>query len=168
MSLTIVVTAKSASANCYCTFASANEYLQRNIHTYSAWSSLASTDSKACLIWATSILDQKMDWNGGKATAAQALRWPRDDVSDADDYAVDSSTIPVFLQEATAEFARWLSVEDRTEESPTKGFSRLEGGGLAAYINARDRPQIIPPVVSNMIIAYGTVGIGSSRVLELR
>ena len=168
MALTLNVEAGSASANSYCTLASANDFLQRNIHTYSTWSALATVDSEACLIWATSIFDAQISWNGTKAKDEQALRWPRTSVTDPDGYAVDDETIPRFLVEATAEYARWLSVKDRTEESPTKGFSRLEAGGLAAYINAKDRPNLIPPIVFDMITAYGTLGIGGARVLVRR
>jgi hypothetical protein len=168
MALTLVATAKSASANAYCTLASASDYLQRNIHTYSAWSSLTTANAEATLIWATSLLDKQIDWNGNKTTTAQALRWPRESISDSDGEAVDEDTIPKFLQEATAEYARLLSVKDRTAEDPTKGFSRLEAGGLAAYINARDRVGIIPDLVFDMIKPYGVLGVSNSRVLERR
>ena len=168
MALTLDASHGGTSANSYATLASASDYLQRNIHTYTAWSSLSTANAEACLIWATSLLDKQMAWNGVKAEDEQALRWPRESVSDPDGYAVDSESLPKFLIEATAEYARWLSVEDRTAESPTKGFSRLEAGGIAAYINAKDRPKIIPPIVFEMITAYGTISTSTSRVLVRR
>jgi hypothetical protein len=168
MALTLDATAGSASSNSYATLASASDYLQQNIHTYTAWSSLSTANAEACLIWATTLLDSKISWNGSKAEDEQALRWPRISITDPDGYAVDDETVPKFLIEATAEYARWLSVEDRTAESPTKGFSRLEAGGIAAYINAKDRPTLIPPIVFDMITAYGTLGIGGARVLVRR
>ena len=166
MSLTLVATAASASANSYCTLASANDYLQQNIHTYSTWAALATTDAEACLIFATSLLDKQMDWVGTKGSSSQALRWPRDDVSDADGYAVDSESIPKFLREATAEYARWLSVKDRTAEDPTRGFSRLEAGGLAAYIDKHDRVEVMPELVYSMIKEFGGKASSRTRVLE--
>lgn len=168
MSLTLVATASSATANSYATLASANASLMTNIHTYVAWSSLTTANREACLIWATSLLDKQMDWVGEKAEDTQALRWPRSDVVDPDGYAVDEDTIPKFLIEATAEYARWLSLKDRTAENPTLGFSRLEAGGLAAYIAPRDRAQVMPSFVYDIVKAYGVKAVGLSRVLERR
>jgi len=168
MALTLNATAGSSAGNSYCTLASASDFLQRNIHTTAAWSSLSTTNAETCLIWATSLLDKQMDWNGTKATDAQALRWPREAVSDSDGYAVDEDSVPKFLVEATAEYAKWLSVKDRTVEDPTRGFSRLEAGGLAAYINAKDRVDVIPNTVFEMISAFGNRGTATVRVLERR
>lgn len=169
MALTLDNTVSGTTANSYCSLASASDFLQQNIHSYSAWSSLSTVNSEACLIWATDLLDKQMEWYGTKATDAQALRWPRENVSDPDGYAVDDETIPKFLWEATAEYARWLSLKDRTLEDPTKGFSRLEVSGLAAYINARDRVEIMPLAVYEMVKGFGIKGSASSgRVLVRR
>jgi hypothetical protein len=169
MALTLNSSAGSASANAYCTLASANDFLQQNIHAYSAWSSLSTANAEACLIWATDLLDKQMEWHGNKATSTQSLRWPREDVSDADGYAVDNDSVPLFLWEATAEYARWLSLKDRTLEDPTKGFHRLEVSGLAAYINARDRVETMPVAVYEMVRSFGSKGLTSSvRVLVRR
>lgn len=168
MSLTLVSTAGGSTSNAYCTLASANVFLQENIHTYTAWSSLTTANREACLIWATTLLDKQMAWTGTKATEAQALRWPRQDVSDPDGYSIDDDYVPTFLQRATAEYARWLSLKDRTAENPTLGFSRLEAGGLAAYIAPRDRAQVMPAFVYDLVKAYGNKATGQARVLERR
>jgi hypothetical protein len=168
MALTLDASHGGTTSNSYATLASASDYLQQNIHTYTAWSSLSTANAEACLIWATTLLDKQMDWNGVKAEDAQGLRWPRESVSDPDGYAVDEDSIPKFLIEATAEYARWLSVEDRTAEDPTRGFSRLEAGGLAAYINAKDRVDVIPGAVFEMIRGFGVRSAGTTRVLVRR
>ena len=90
MALTLNATAGSSSANSYATLASASDYLQQNIHTYTAWSSLSTANAEACLIWATTLLDKQMDWNGVKAEDSQGLRWPRESVSDPDGYAAQA------------------------------------------------------------------------------
>jgi hypothetical protein len=168
MSLTLVVTASAANANSYVTLASANNFLEQNIHISATWASLTTANAEASLIYATTLLDAQMDWLGVKGSSAQALRWPRTDVSDPDEYAVDSDTIPVFLQEATSFYAYNLSQSDRTAESDTLGFTRLDAGSLRMDIDKYDRRETMPVSVYDLIKHYGSRASGRSRVLIRR
>ena len=168
MSLTLVATAAAANANSYCTLASANSYLEQNIHIYSTWASLSTANAEACLIYATTLLDIQMDWIGTKGDDDQALRWPRDDVDDPDGYAVDEDTIPVFLQKATAFYAYYLSQEDRIAEADTFGYKKLKAGSLSMTVDKYDRKRIMPNAVWMMVMAYGSKASGQIRVLERR
>ena len=168
MSLTLVATAAADNANSYCTLASANSYLEQNIHIYSTWASLSTANAEACLIYATTLLDMQMDWVGTKGSSSQSLRWPRDDVNDPDGYAVDGDTIPVFLQEATAFYAYYLSQENRIDEVDTFGYKKLKAGSLEMWIDRYDRKNVMPNPVWMMVMAYGSRASGQIRVLERR
>jgi len=168
MSLTLVATAAAANANSYVTLASANSFLEQNIHLYSTWASTSTANREASLIYATTLLDAQMDWIGTKGASSQALRWPRDDVDDPDGYAVDSETIPVFLQEATSFYAYYLSQTDRTAENDTLGFTRLDAGSLRMDIDKYDRRPTMPVSVYELIKWYGSKSSGRARVLVRR
>ena len=168
MSLTIDVTAAAATANAYVTLASANVFLEPNIHIYATWAALSTANAEASIIFATSLLDSQIDYIGTKGASTQALRWPRDFVDDPDGYAVDSETIPVFLQKAVSFYAYYLATEDRSAESDTLGFKELIAGPLEMVIDKCDRRSVMPSIVWNIMKPYG-VKIGTAtRVLERR
>ena len=168
MSLTLVATASSATANSYVTLASANVFLEENIHIYSTWASLSTANAEACLIYATTLLDAQVDWIGTKGTSSQALDWPRDDVDDPNGYAVDSDTIPTFLQRAVSFYGYYLSQTDRIAEVDTFGFKSLKAGSLAMVIDKYDRKQVMPVPVWDLVKWYGSKASGRARVLERR
>ena len=168
MSLTLVATAAASNANSFCTYASASSFLEQNIHISATWASLSTSSAEASLIYATTLLDAQMDWLGVKGSSSQALRWPRTDVSDPDEYAVDSDTIPVFLQQATSFYAYQLALSDRTAESDTLGFKRLKAGSLEMDIDKYDRRETMPISVFDLIKHYGSRSSGRARTLVRR
>lgn len=165
MALTIDVTVGSASANSYVTLASCLGYLEQNIHIYATFASLSTANANACIIYATTLLDLQMDWIGTRGDSTQHLRWPRDDVDDPDGYAVDSESIPIFLQEATSFYAYFLSQDDRIAEVDTFGFKSLKAGSLAMTIDKYDRKTIMPNPVWDMVKWYGVKASGRTRTL---
>ena len=168
MALVLDNTVSGTASNSYCSRASALVYLAEDIHIYSTFASLSTSDAEACLIFATSLLDSEIDWMGLKASSTQKLRWPRTDVYDPDEYAVDSTIHPDFLQKATSFYAYYLSQEDRLAESDTYGFKELDAGSLKMVIDKYDRKITMPNPIWNMLKWYGNRLSGRTRVLVRR
>jgi len=170
MSLTLDCTIGGASSNSYTSLATAGLYLEENIHIYATWASLSTANREASLIYATTLLDAQIDWIGEKANDddTQALRWPRSDAYDADDYAIDDDIIPIPVQKATSFYAYFLSQTDRTEDNATFGFKQLEAGSLNMVIDKYDRKPVMPNIVWDLIKAYGNKMVNRTRVLERR
>lgn len=167
MAVTIVATAGGATANSYCTLAQANTYHEERLHI-DDWTNASTSKKNSALVWATRILDEVMNWYGYKNSSVQALRWPRSSIYDQDGYPVTSSAIPIFLREATAEFARHLIIEDRTLETnrDTIGYKKMEIGDLKLEIDPDPTAKkiTVPPSVWSMVRPYCT-RIGRSRTL---
>ena len=166
MSLTLVATSGASNANAYATLASANNFLEQNIHI-TAWASLSTANAEACIIYATTLLDYQIDWLGYKTNDAdQHLDWPREGMYDSNSDTIDDDTIPVFLQEATSFYAYFLSQDDRTTDQDTFGFKKLKAGSLFMEIDKYDRRPTIPNTVWDMLKQYGTKAIALPRTLE--
>jgi hypothetical protein len=176
-------TAGSATANCYLTRKEADGWMARRLHT-AAWDDAEGSDKDKALMWATRLID-RYQWMGVKATGTQALHWPRRYVTDADpaqsewwrDYDTSSwyyafaelspATIPIFLQEATAELAFFLLQEDRTEDPSGIEFKRLEVGSLVLEPNSVNTKKVIPKSVMDIIRPYlSNPPDSTSRTLE--
>lgn len=131
VSLALVSLPASAGSNTYCTLAEADVYHDGHLYA-SAWLEATSLQQKQGLIMATRLLDQLCNWKGYDYVETQALRWPRQLVYTLDGVKLDDDTIPQFLKNATAEFARHLIGEDRTVDATEdlSGFKRAKVGPL--------------------------------------
>jgi hypothetical protein len=58
---------------------------------------------EAAILYVTADISNGYDWNGVKATADQALAWPRYGAYDKDGYAIDEDVVPAPVQDATCE-----------------------------------------------------------------
>ena len=103
MASAVVVTAGGASANSYCSRTVADTYHDDRLHA-STWAAASDDTKDAALLMATRVLDQQFAWAGVRsAPGTQRLEWPRDGLlNDEGDLALDRSTIPTRLQDATA------------------------------------------------------------------
>lgn len=169
MALTLIATAGASDANSYATVVEADAYHEEHLYATN-WSSAATATQDIALVWATRLLDEMMEWSGRKNTQTQALRWPRSLVFGPDGYPVDSSVIPQFLKDATAEFARKLIEEDRTDEGSArtlKGFKKLVVGPIELTVDAYTEKPVMPPSVWSIIKFYGRkIGQGGARYLQ--
>lgn len=75
MPSTIVVTAKSASANSYVTVNECSTYFDDRLNA-TAWREASEDDKTRALLSAAERMNH-LNWRGGKTTSAQALAWPR-------------------------------------------------------------------------------------------
>ena len=165
MALVLTATAKSATANSYCTVAEGNTYHLEHLYD-TDWQGAADITKTAALVWATRLLDEQIIWDGAQTTETQALRWPRGAILDQDGNEFDEDTIPQFLKNATAEYARYLIGANRTAEADTKGIRSVKAGELEVIFDKYDRTGVIPPSVFSMIKAYGTKAKKLARVLN--
>lgn len=157
---TLIATAGASNANSYCTVAEADTYHETHLYA-TAWTD-ADDDNKAiALIWATRLLDDTMAWNGTPTDSTQALRWPRFQVLDREgiNYLPDD-VIPVWLKNATAEFARQLISADRTADRGY-GIKSVQADVVSMEFDKQDVKPVLPESVISMVRLYGEVG-GSS------
>lgn len=161
MSLVLIATSGATNANTYATKAEASVvggYLESRLFT-TTWTGASAADKNAALVWATTLLDDWVDWIGSRVDDDQSLRWPRYSVEDQDGYTVDSDSIPAFLKNATSELAMYLLGGDPTDAPDTLGFSRLKVSTLELEVDKSDRDSetTIPDHVKAMIEHYGVV-----------
>ena len=144
----------SVSATSYASVVEGNAY--HDAHLYgSAWSSAKTDTKERALMMATRILDERVNWVGRKATDAQALRWPRSSVVDADGYTVSSTVVPVTIKNAVIEFARLLIDTDTTAARDDEGVKSMKLDSLAIEYDKTDQKNAIPQTVREMVADYG-------------
>jgi hypothetical protein len=167
MALTIDATAGGASANCYCTLAEAYTYHESRLHSMATWDAADDGEEKTpALIWATRLLDESVKWIGSKSTETQALRWPRQYIYDIDGIEIESTIIPQFLKNATAEFAFYLLSNDLTADDTRDlmGFEELKVGPISLKVDKYTKKPVLPRSVAYMVRRYSTIGRISKRL----
>ncbi len=153
------------NSNAYCDADFAEEYHEDERLHVSDWTGADDDDKDKALIWATNILDTRINWSGYKKSTTQALRWPRYSVLDLDGHTLSSSEIPVWLKQATAELARYLIASDRYAESDTRGIKKMKVGSLAMEMDKYDRASVMPQAVLDLCAPYGTLAFKKARKL---
>lgn len=165
---TLIATAGAVNANSYATVAEADTY--HDAHLYGTeWTDAETANKIVALIWATRLLDELCDWDGNKISRDQALRWPRSDVWDRDDYEIDNTTIPQFLKNATAELARHLLIKDRLQEMDENvaGLEMVKAGPVQVDFSSMDRIDALPPSVDQIVKDFIRGGGSSGMVVPL-
>lgn len=164
------------NANSYVSVDDANTFNnQRPFAT--AWLAVGLEDKKRAIIMATRLLDEHIDWYGQSKKShnlslgtndRQSLSWPRSGVFDPDGFTIDQDTMPDFIKDATAEFARFLAGEDRTLDPSTAGFSKIQLGSLSVDIDAQDRSGVLPRGVMHIVAPYGNPRFrGSAKLVRV-
>ena len=174
MTLSIVATAGSASANSYITENELTAYLATCLHlsaTVIAAQVQAGTDTiKRALISATRLLDEQIEWDGDPdEPLIQALQWPRSGLYDDKGEDLSETTIPTRIKNATAELARYLIDSDRTAENSTDGIQELAVGSIDITFSVNNPPErkVIPDAVWQMISLWGEKSFGNSIMHDL-
>ena len=168
LAMLLETTPGDSLANSYCTRIEADDY--HKVHFYnSAWLAADDWQRESVLIWATRLLDEQVDWHGYVESLTQSLRWPRAGVLDRDGRRyLDSTTIPVFLKQATAELARHLLIGDRTQER-SFGIASVQADTVSVVFDKHDVKPVLPPSVKSIVACYGDVkGPGSMTAKLVR
>lgn len=143
--MAIDATVGGADANSYITLVDADAYFANRLHT-STWDALTDPQKEAALIWATRVIEAKINaywdkkelpndatirilsdiksdtkcyfvWNGNPSSSTQALSWPRTGMKSKTGFDLGDDVIPSQLKDFQCELALKLAAEDRTEEN---------------------------------------------------
>lgn len=151
-------TAGGASANAYLTVAEADTYFNDRLHA-DDWKSAAADVKEDAILTATAVMDAFFEWDGGKATTTQRLRWPRSGATTRDGESIDSTTIPEVLQWATAELAKSYIQRDRMKDPDALGHGVKSFGLGDDQIEVRmDRDDVLSFVPKYILISLGEIG----------
>lgn len=114
-------------------------------------------DKEKSLIWATSLFDSLMVWNGVVRTLTQRLRFPRYGVMDPDARYYDPDTIPEILQVATAEMGLVLLERNKFKLPGIlgQGVSSVTLGPLRADVDSKQQEDIIPQNILALLSGLG-------------
>lgn len=152
-------------ANSYCTLEFANDYHRQNRLHNTAWSAATSDSQCAALVWATSLLNGQQ-WKGQSTLGpGSLLRFPRAGLTDRDGVQLPPDAIPLFIQNATAELARFLLVKDVTEQQ--RATQSIKIGTLdIKFADETIQPGEFPASVLRFIEPYikGLNEIGMMRL----
>ena len=145
-------TVGGTTANSYVTLDEAVAYMETNLYAAS-WLDLDSDVQEQTLMMATRQLDT-LCFLGQKATAAQALKWPRTGLV-SDGYPVPSDVIPMAIKIATCEQARVVAGRDTTAQSDAEvqGLEKIKAGSVELVFKegGSSSGKSVPPTVSNGI-----------------
>jgi len=130
-------------------------------------------DKEKSLIWATTLFESMIEWDGWKNTATQRLRVPRSGLVDADGDSYASDTIPEILEIATAEFGLVL-LERNKFKLPSilgQGVSQVTLGPLSATVDSAEQEDVIPQNILALLDPIGKIKssaqVGGTKILPL-
>jgi len=137
---------------------------------------LTGSAREVALKYATTLLDQYMNWKGDKYDADQSLRWPRYNVYDPDGWAYDEELIPELLKTATCYFAELLLGSDRTAEPALfgQGLKKAKVGPISIEVdgNMPGAVEVVPQSIRVLLEPLGSMSSiaskGGSRVVSIR
>ena len=153
--MSIDATPNGANSDSFMTVAEADSYWATNLYA-TTWDAGTTANKEKALTMATRILDEKVAWSGTRATSAQALGWGRTDVY-WDGITVESTTVPIQIKNATAQFAGDLLVSNLTANSEGKGLNSLRVGEITLDFDKTDTAGVMPEIVQEMLRGWGTI-----------
>lgn len=149
-----------AGFNSFCTTTFADDYQSTKMND--AWAAITNSTAEKLLIWASRQLST-IDFQGSKTVIDQPLEWPRRyvwikggtaDSEIYDSFQFDWNTVPVFMQEACADFAGYLLDGDTTEPTGLEGLKRLKVDSIEIEANATDRLSWLPKSSRDLMRRY--------------
>ena len=124
----------------------------------SAWTAATLANKEKALVMATRVIDAEYQFSGVRATATQALQWPRASVRDPDgEDDLASNAVPVAVRDATGELARALLIVDRTAAPAGEGLKYENVGGAQVGYDKSDTRPVIPALVQALLAKYGAL-----------
>jgi hypothetical protein len=163
---TVITSPGDPTANSYVSVAEADFYHTTRLHV-ELWtgSTVTTAIKEAAVIMATRTLDLLYEWYSRPTYLTQALQWPRIGMLDFLQLSIlGEGVIPSQLKNATAEFARQLIGEDRTEDSEIEAqkIRSLDAGPISISFGEGVVPKVVPDAVFSMIPKHW--GFVSGRV----
>lgn len=160
MTSALVATAGSASANTYATISEAVAYQGDRPQVDDAWTAADPEDRERALLFATKLMDAKIEWAGWPTTPeTQALQWPRTGLYDRLGNYLATDTIPTDLKHATAELAAHLLREQESIDAGIEGVSSFEIGPLSMSFRGSAAEKVISRMATSLLPAGWFVSI---------
>ncbi|WP_373379900.1 DnaT-like ssDNA-binding protein [Cupriavidus nantongensis] len=161
--MTIDTNPGSPTADSYVSVAEADAYWSKR--PGSAWGAAAEAAREGALVRATGYVDATYDWRGTRATAVQALDWPRYDVV-LDGYPLDGTTIPARVKDAVCEMAlKALAGDISADVSPQQVVEQTVGPITRKFApNERNGGQKQYPYVDSLLRGLVSGGSGQIRL----
>lgn len=154
-------------ANAYANAADGDAYHDGHLYA-SAWAAASAGDKDKALVMATRLIDGQFQFDGIKASDAQALQWPREDCRDPDgDDALPSDAVPKAVIEATCEMARELLVVDRTAAPDGEGLKYYNDGTAQTGYDKSDTRPVISHVAQALLMKFGSLLKSKSGAVRL-
>jgi hypothetical protein len=157
-----------ADANAYADVADGDVYHAGHLYA-TAWMGAMVEQKAIALVMASRLIDAEFQFNGTRATAAQALQWPRFQCPDPDSAPVPMTpllpmpsnyvlydTVPKAVVGATCEVARAMLIEDRTANPLGEGLKFTGLGASQTSFDKTDRRPVIPYIAQAMLLKYGS------------
>jgi DnaT-like ssDNA binding protein len=143
-------TVGGAAANSYLSQSAASAFFVGRLDA-DEWAAASLADQEAALIMATLRLDCEY-YRGIRVTITQRLQWPRYSTYDRDGLLLDSTLIPVMIQQATCELALALLKEPTLfGDTGLEAFLNVKLGDLDITprgIQAAKLPAIVRQLIS--------------------
>lgn len=154
-------------ANSYASAADGDTYHAGHLYA-TAWVGASAANKDAALVMATRLIDGQFQFAGWKASATQALQWPRVSCLDPDGTEdLPADAVPKAVIEATCELARELLMADRTAAPAGEGLKYENTGTTQKGYDKSDTPPIIPRVVQAHLAKYGALLKSRSGAVRL-
>jgi len=170
---TLVATAKSATANSYCTLAEADQYQDNRPAVSTTWADASENNKIRALLWATQLMESLFAWNGYATTTTQNLGWPRTGLLERTDVVLDSDTVPSEVINAQSEYARQLLVSNLAQDNDieSQSIKSIKAGSVALeFDSGAAYNKVVPDAVFYLIpgLWYSSVRgrISATRILE--
>lgn len=160
-----IVTIATVPYSVYLDVAGADVYFGTQLTAAATtWGASVSLLKSQALLQATRMISRG-SYAGAKTDSTNSLPFPRTGLTDVDGNAIDSATLPLALQYATAELAAALIV-DSTLITDTTGSSsnvkRAKGGSAEVEFFGPVFGTRLPSVVSEWLAPFYGSSIGSS------
>ena len=154
-------------ANAYANSADGDAYHDGHLYA-TAWTVATLADQEKALVMATRLIDAEYQFNGVKATVAQALQWPRADCPSLDDgETVASNLVPKAVKDATCEMARELLLVDRTAAPEGEGLKYMFDISIQKGFDKHDTRPVISHIAQAMLAKLGAMIKSRSGAVRL-
>jgi hypothetical protein len=142
----------SPTADSYATLAEGDAYFDAHLYS-SGWTATLDPTQERALKTATRLLDSYFKWLGVRTYEDQALGFPREGLFRDTTIAVDSTTIPPEIRNATVEFAQWLIANNPYAENEitVQGITELKVGSIQLKFKDVIEGRIIPDFIKLLI-----------------
>ncbi len=155
-------------ANSYASVAEADAYHEAQLHAL-AWEAATVPVKEKALAMATRTLDAMVQWTGTRATATQALAWPRKGTV-LDGLPIPENVVPNPVKQAASELARLLIAGDITQDVAQNDLSGLNLGKGALQLSFKSDAvkRRVPSIIGDLLQGLGEFTDSTQGGIKMR